>query len=101
MFSMASHFSDKFVIPLGEGKRSHKLEHVFLANFAAWDGFFFDCAIRLTPDGLSGVKPAISIITRKYEMYLLKFFNIIILIYINNMGLSFIFQYQKSVTIWI
>ena len=34
LFSMASHFSDKFVIPLVEGKRSHKLEHVFSANFA-------------------------------------------------------------------
>ena len=33
LFSMASHFSDKFIIPLVEGKRSHKLEHVFSANF--------------------------------------------------------------------
>ena len=37
LFSMASQFTNKFVIPTIEGKRSHKLENVFSANFG--DGF--------------------------------------------------------------
>lgn len=33
LFSMASQFSSKFVIPEINGKLSHKLEHIFKANF--------------------------------------------------------------------